>query len=326
MYVVGVDGGGTKTSVIVFDVSGKCYGLRIYSFPSSIDSVPIDQVHHQIEQAVIELIPQNQEDIVLSAIFLGLGGIVSPADVNLVQNLIHSWSICTPTTIIHVKNDIYNAHAAALLGKPGICFIIGTGSVGFGIDENGKEHRVGGYSYKEGDPGSAYYLGRWGLKKLAKALDKRIPFFPVLTAIQNYLNIQGYVDYVKVINTITREETAQLAKIITKYADDGDILAINLINMATGEILLMFRAIRSTLHIQNKEIGIVGSLGTKDSAFKSQIHEKLAKEAPTYKIFSSKWEPVVGSAILAFQSLNNKNYLEYLGSNYEIIHERVDHQ
>ncbi|WP_371805125.1 BadF/BadG/BcrA/BcrD ATPase family protein [Candidatus Lokiarchaeum ossiferum] len=322
MYIVGVDGGGTKTSVIVFRATGECCGMRTNPFSSSIDSAPIEIVHRQIEQAIIDLIPQTQEKIYLAAIFLGMGGIVSPTDAELVRSLVQSWSICTPSTIIQVKNDIYNAHAAALLGKPGICFIIGTGSVGFGINENGNEHRVGGYSFKEGDPGSAYHLGRLGLKNLAKALDKRIPFTPVLKAIQDHFNILGYIEYVNIINSISREKTAQVAKIITKYAEVGDELAIQLVDLAADEIVLMFRAIIATLNIQNQEIAIVGSLGTRNSEFKTKIFEKLAKAAPLYKIFSSKWEPVVGSAILAFRSINNENYQDYLISNSKLIQDR----
>jgi N-acetylglucosamine kinase-like BadF-type ATPase len=316
MYIVGVDGGGTKTSAIVFDTEGKFYGKKTKEFPSSIDSVSIEQVHHQIEELIIDIIAKKKDNIILTSIFLGLGGIASSTDSTHVESLVKSWQICDSTTMIQVKNDIYNAHASGLMGKPGICFIIGTGSVGFGVDEEANEHRVGGYSYKEGDPGSSFHLGRMTLKQLAKAMDHRITLTPFLMEVQTHLKIKSYSDYVGVINSISRYETAQLAKMVIKYTDRGDPIALKLINIATDEIILMLQAIINILHIRNRKIAIIGSLGNSESVFKNTLYEKVKKIDANYEIFPTTRDPVLGSGILAFKQIGNNNYEEYLNSVY----------
>ncbi len=314
MYIVGVDGGGTKTSAIVFDTEGKFHGKKTRQFASSIDSVLIEQVHHQIEDLIIEIIGKSTDQIVLTSIFLGLGGIASSTDSKYVKSLVKTWQICNSTTMIQVKNDIYNAHAAGLLGNPGICFIIGTGSVGFGVDENGKEHRVGGYSYKEGDPGSSFHLGRMTLKHLAKAMDHRIAYTPFLTEVQAQLKISSYSDYVTVINSISRYETAQLAKIVTKFAEKRDPIALKLIEIAADEIILMLQAIMTALTIKQNKIAVIGSLGNSESLFKEILLSKVKQIDRKMEIFPTTRDPVIGSVILAFKQINNTHYLNYLNS------------
>ena len=313
-YIVGIDGGGTKTSAIVFDTDGKFYGKKTKQFPSSIDSVPIDQVHLQIEELIIEILAENNTDIILTSIFLGLGGITSRANSEYVKSLVKTWQICKPTTMIQVKNDIYNAHAAGFLGNPGISFIIGTGSVGFGLNKEGKEHRVGGYSYKEGDPGSSLHLGRMSLKQLAKAMDHRIVYTPFLTELQTQLKITCYSDYVVVINSISRYETAQLAKLVTKFAAKGDPMALQLIDISTDEIILMLQAIMDTLTIKQTKIAVIGSLGNSESPYKEILYNKVKQIDGNLELFPTTRDPVIGSIILAFKQINNPHYLDYLNS------------
>ncbi|TFH30702.1 MAG: hypothetical protein E4G98_01570 [Promethearchaeota archaeon] len=313
MYVVGIDGGGTKTSIALFDITGKYYGTQIESYPSCLDSKSFEKTNPQLEKSIIKLIPpHSEEEIVLSSIFLGLGGIASTKDALFVESLVKTWKICKESTQIHAKNDIYCAHAAGLRGKTGMCFIIGTGSVGFGVDETGNEHRVGGYSPMEGDPGSSYHLGRMLLKALAKALDLRRSYSPLLTAVQQHLHIHGYTDYVNMINTISREETAQLAQLVTQYADVGDKFAVKLIERATDEITLMFHTIYQTLEIHNKQIAIVGSLGNAKSKYKEILYQKVKAIDANYEIFPTQLDPAIGSAILAFKHLQNENYQNFL--------------
>lgn len=57
--------------------------------------------------------------------------------------------------------------------RPGIVMIMGTGSVAYG--ENGKRnHKCGGWGWKEGDPGSAYDLGISAIRTMIRAYDGRL--------------------------------------------------------------------------------------------------------------------------------------------------------
>jgi N-acetylglucosamine kinase-like BadF-type ATPase len=134
--------------------------------------------------------------------------------------------------------------------------------------------------------------------------------------VQTHLKIKSYSEYVGVINSISRYETAQLAKMVIKYTDRGDPIALKLINIATDEIILMLQAIINILHIRNRKIAIIGSLGNSESVFKNTLYEKVKKIDANYEIFPTTRDPVLGSGILAFKQIGNNNYEEYLNSVY----------
>lgn len=59
-----------------------------------------------------------------------------------------------------VGNDCLNAWAGSLNAKAGINLILGTGSIGFGLDEKGNTLRCGGGGPLIGDESSGYYIGK----------------------------------------------------------------------------------------------------------------------------------------------------------------------
>lgn len=302
MNIVGVDGGGTKTKVAVFTEKQVLIGVKEVKKPSSIDTVSIKESIETIVSMIKEIIPE--EEFFVKSIFLGLGGISNNIDSNNIKQELLQYSHFSEESIIDSKNDIYNAHAGGLDGKCGIAVIIGTGSVAFGKDEKGNTHRVGGYSYLEGDPGSSYDLGTQVLKLIAKQLDGRIPSSLLLEASKDVLHITCYDDFVGVINSINRTTTASLAKLVTKYANEEDTYSLSIIEKATDEIVLMIQAIEKRLTIKNKEICIIGSLGNSDTLYKDILYKKLLLLNRTYNIHKTIDDPVIGSIILAEELLN----------------------
>lgn len=305
MYIIGVDGGGTKTKVIVYTLQGVLVGVKEVKQPSSIDTVSIKDSIRLICSMIKDVIISDSFKI--SSIFIGLGGIASIDDSSSVENEFKQWGFCSEDTIVCAKNDIYNAHASVLQNKPGIVIILGTGSVAFGVNENLESLRVGGYSFLEGDPGSSYYIGRQLLKTIAKNLDNRCKSTPLITAAKKKLEVDDYSQYVSLINTINRTDTASLAKIVTHYADEHDSNSLRIIDNASDEIMLMIKAIERTIHIITKRIVLIGSLGTADTLYKKTLHKKIVKHNKHYIISSSCEDPVYGSYLLAKQILIDKS-------------------
>src|SRR5207244_3470283 len=74
-----------------------------------------------------------------------------------------------------VVNDGAIALRAAIPRGPGVLVIAGTGSIGYGRDAAGREHRAGGWGYLLDDLGSAYVAGLAGLSAVLRAHDWRDP-------------------------------------------------------------------------------------------------------------------------------------------------------
>jgi N-acetylglucosamine kinase-like BadF-type ATPase len=69
--------------------------------------------------------------------------------------------------------DSVTAHAGALSGRPGVVLAAGTGSVCLGVDQTGRSVRADGMGHWIGDEGSAFDLGRSGLRLAARHDDGR---------------------------------------------------------------------------------------------------------------------------------------------------------
>jgi len=298
MYL-GIDGGGTKTKTMLVDNDLNILHI-VETGPSSIRTVPIEESLTNIFKGIDDCINQTRERI--TSVFAGLGDIAGEEDSHhMVEQLKKHPKL--NDAIVNVKNDVYNAHTGALDGRHGIAVILGTGSVAFGKDEDGNTHRAGGYSFKEGDFGSAYGLGSLALQTLGKAYDNRIDSSPFTNNLLKHFNIDSFLDMVKMYDEYytRRTDVAKLAPIVTEFAAQGDINALSIIDKATDEVLLMIKAIDRSLSITNKEIAIIGSLGQSKTIYTKRLYEKIHDYDSRYIIFNAIKDPAYGSALLAKQ-------------------------
>lgn len=296
--IIGIDGGGTKTKVLATD-----RGLRplaeALGGPSSIRTVPFPEAIGNIF-AAFETCLRTAGDEPVEALFAGLGDVAGEEDGETVIRALRTHPRLAKTPM-GVKNDVYNAHAGALEGNPGIALIVGTGSVAFGVDESGKSHRAGGYSYKEGDFGSAYGLGKQALSLLGKARDGRAEESPLTETLREHFGIRTFMDMVALYDRLHTERTeiASLAPFVTRFAAKGDPNALAILEFSTGELLQMIRAVDRSLSLSNREVGIIGSLGNADTPYRAMLLRKVAEFDPRYRVFPAKKDPVFGSCVLA---------------------------
>ncbi|WP_152365023.1 N-acetylglucosamine kinase [Microlunatus speluncae] len=83
--------------------------------------------------------------------------------------------------------DSVTAHAGALSGRPGVVLAAGTGAVCLGVDQDGRSVRADGVGHWIGDEGSAFDLGRSGLRLAARHDDGREPAPALHEAARHYL-------------------------------------------------------------------------------------------------------------------------------------------
>lgn len=301
MYI-GIDGGGTKTKTMLMNDNGQI--IAVYeSGPSSIRTVPFEESISNMTKGIDEVLKKS--DASITALFAGLGDVTGDEDGELVRNALVEKNPNLATVHITVKNDVYNAHAGALEGEEGIAIIIGTGSVAFGVDHTKKAHRAGGYSYKEGDLGSAYGLGSQALSLLGKVYDNRIKGSPLTDFLFHHFNIKSFPDMVALYDHYhtRRTDVAALAPFITEYATKNDEVALHIIDIATDELMLMVKAVDQSLNFKQKQLGIIGSLGQADTLHRKMFIDKLKAYDANYQIFNAKKDPAYGACLLAKQSL-----------------------
>jgi glucosamine kinase len=156
-FVLGFDGGGTKTDCVLMDEAGAVLArsmagpsnpLRV-GFGAALASIR-DAARHAIAQAKLPA------DSKAAAVCAGLAGAGPPESAEKIRALLAAEFA---ESKVQVCTDLDLALAATGDG-PAIVLLAGTGSFAVGRNSSGETARAGGYGSQIGDEGSAYDVGR----------------------------------------------------------------------------------------------------------------------------------------------------------------------
>src|SRR3972149_8406973 len=171
-FVVGVDGGGTKTVALVGTVRGRVLG-RGESGSSNYHNVGPIAASMAIGRAVIEAQRQaGLEGQKAEIAVVALAAVDSVKDRMAAERFVRTAKIARKSIVVH---DSMAALYAATRGRPGIVVVSGTGCVAAGINKAGRYFRASGWGYIVDDEGSGYDIGRETPPKAFKAVDGRGP-------------------------------------------------------------------------------------------------------------------------------------------------------
>ena len=322
--VLGIDGGGTKTTCVLMDETGKIIG-RGEAGPSNYQSIGVDTAKQAIQLAIKNavLAAKVEQNLPVKAICLGLAGVGRPQDIKIVEDIVKDLVtqlqlyenlpiefLLKPETTL-----IYNDSQIALvggIGKPiGIAVIAGTGSHIFGQNHQGKTKRVGGWGYILGDEGSGYDIAIQGLKAALKSFDGRLEFTTLTEQFQINLNLKSIENLVEVVyrRGWGVKEIAALAPIVDREAAAGDRIALNIIDNAATELALATQVAISALFDKTEayEIVTIGGAWKGTANLREKFEDSISAIAPLATIIWPRHEPACGAGLLAISALNRYN-------------------
>lgn len=165
-YLLGIDGGGTKTRFVLTDLCG--IPVRYYdgnrSNPSDIGLDGMTDVLADGIGRVTDGIGKEK----IAAVFAGLAG----AGARKKETAGRLRSLFTPGTAVSVGTDAVNMLSCAHSEGDGGLIIAGTGSGCF-VRKDEEIFMVGGWGYLIDDGGSGFAVGRDGLNAVFRAVDGR---------------------------------------------------------------------------------------------------------------------------------------------------------
>lgn len=237
MAIVGIDGGGTKTSFALFSDEGVVLNRVV------LETIHILQVSEETFcerltkgfKEVISIVPE-QESI---KICLGLAGYgQEPSLRSIIERLVNQVLGNYPYLLM---NDVEIALSGALNYQDGIVLIAGTGSIGFAKHQD-KMKRVGGWGYAIGDEGSAYWIAKKMLAIFAKQADGRLGKTLLYELLMKHLELENDFDIISYVMTTlnqSRDKIAELSMICYEAAKQKDEYAIEIFNEAALELAMM---------------------------------------------------------------------------------------
>ena len=183
---IGVDGGGTKTELILINSAGATLATHIAPGcnPSSLGP---DQARAIVSEAITRLRAQVAEPLTITATHLYMAG--APAFWREVAASLHGCGTVT------TGPDSLPVLELATGGRPGLVLHAGTGSFVTARAPDGSVHYAGGLGWRFGDPGSGHDLGRRALAQALLELQARpagAPLSPLAAALCTHTGIDDY--------------------------------------------------------------------------------------------------------------------------------------
>jgi N-acetylglucosamine kinase len=312
-YVLGIDGGGSKTVCILMDDAHQVIG-RGQAGAANYQSIGTEAALISIELAIHEAIKLNKP-IKIDAICLGLAGVGRPKDIEIIRGLVGglidnqslpiTWNL-QPSNII-ICNDALIALVGGIGHSVGIVAAVGTGSIVFGRNQQGKTKRVGGWGYILGDEGSAYKIAVAGMQAALKSYDGREKSTSLIEVFKQHLNLENIEDLIEVVyrRGWGVKRIAALAPIVDLAAAYGDEVANHIIDDAVRELVKATATVIKDIFNPNSALEIVTTGGVWGG--KSQMHIRftsaILNQFPQVKVIFPRYEPAYGAGLLALGSL-----------------------
>jgi len=303
MIFAGVDGGATRTRVVLGSHDGTILGAG-FAGPANYDNVGIDEARANIDRALARAwanagLPREP----VRAIFLGMAGVVSPGDRKTIAGMARDIHAAPPDAII-VDHDIRIALAGGLAGREGAVLIVGTGCSCYGRRADGRSHRTG-WGYLLDDLGSGYYLGLQAMIALTRETDGRGKPTLLSKAVRSALGFEDPDEIMRILyhDNLTVTRIASLAPMVIDAANQGDEVALTILRNGAHELSLNVKSVADRLHFTEPPfcLTIVGGLGEAPGIYRQLLCEAILREVPGCAILEPKLPPVLGALLLAME-------------------------
>jgi N-acetylglucosamine kinase-like BadF-type ATPase len=308
VYVLGIDGGGTKTVALAADIRGNVLG-RSVSAATNYQTVGLDRA-----VAILKEVSEQAAAAAGVAICefevacFGLAGVGREADRALLLPAIEKLGIAHRIILEH---DAAVALAGATACEPGVIVLAGTGAMAFGMNRSGERRRAGGWGYLLADEGSAYYIARRALAAACRAYDGRGPETALMTNFIEHLGLDHFTDVVKKIynEESSPQKIASLAPLVSQSAEAGDGVATAILKDAAEELALAAQSVIKGLNMEDEEfpVAISGSVFKAGEPLLTPFTESVKSTARRAEIIPPRFDPAMGAVFLALQEIERED-------------------
>lgn len=230
-FVVGVDGGGTRTRAVAMDLEGEVVG-RAQGPAGLLQPHNAGAVAAAVREAAAEAAAQAGLSLPASFLYAGVAGAGRPA---LRLALTVALSQAGVAAGVEVDTDIAVAVRDGLDDGPGVVLLSGTGSIAWGRSADGRERRVGGWGMLLGDQGSGYAIGLAGLRAVARAADGLDPATPLTDALVAAAGVAAPDELIAWVSVASKADVAALAPVVASLAP-GDPVAEGIVEQAAADL------------------------------------------------------------------------------------------
>lgn len=289
----GIDGGGTRSRLRVFDWDTGGELCRRVGESTNLYSVgtqaALENVLALLESAGFPLDAYRGGCI-------GSAGLSRPGERSVFTAYL---SQHLPGCPVYLCNDGETLLVGALGSRSGYALISGTGSLALGRDESGRVVRAGGLGYMLGDEGSALWIGWQAIMRALRAREGRDLQTGMLPALVRFFGLSGPDDFVAMLHhRFNKSEIASAAQLVLQAAQ-SDPLAADIARRAAQELALLVESVTAQLPLPVTRVALSGGVLENSAFMRDALGEALSRRCPQAQTVLAQGEAVLGACMLA---------------------------
>ena len=289
-FLIGIDGGGSKTAVVLTDASLSPLFVEYYprSNPGDIGAEPAISLITDSCRAFCE--KHGVSPARVRALFAGIAG---GSAGNFAQMLIASLSAAFPDTLCGVSDDGTNVLYASFPDRDGVSIICGTGSACF-VKKDAAVYRIGGFGQFD-LKGNGFEIGRAAFSHVFRVLDGRDSAGWLSDEINRRFGGSAYREIMS-INAYGKNEFAKFAPLVFEAASEhGDANAMRILTEQLSHISDLIVSAKRFFPDGPYEVALSGGI-TKHPLTLRILQEHLPEDV---RLFRAEREPYIGAAAKA---------------------------
>jgi N-acetylglucosamine kinase-like BadF-type ATPase len=301
--VAGVDGGGSKTRVILADEAGTKLGEAVGP-GSAVRPGTAEQSATVIASTLADALAScDMTDVAPRMLCVGVAGAGREGERDALLEALSARELAEELVVVP---DFTIALEDAFGDGPGILLISGTGSAAFGRSPSGTSARCGGWGPVCGDEGSGAWIGRRALSVVTASADGREPETALVGAVLTAAQVNDPQELVAWAAQATPAVFASLAPVVSSVADAGDLRANAILSLAVEELVLHIRTLARSLFGDERAatpVAFTGGILTRGTTVRKRLEQRLRSAVPGAQIVAAEVDPARGAVRHGLRSL-----------------------
>ena len=303
-FFLGIDAGGTHTRAVLVTRQGRVMG-RGEAPSANYNNVGMETARSRLlEAASAAWVSAGKRMQPATHAFLGCAGVKSRSDISEIRAVAEAAGLASAGEVT-VENDLYNALAGGLSGRPGVALIAGTGTNCLGKDHAGKTFMCGGWGWLLDDEGGAFGLAISAVRAVTRSADGRERATALLPAALAFFGVAEPNELLARFynRKWTPAEVAEFAPVVTRFAAEGDAVAKGVLTAGARALReLVVGTIRALDFPKGPEVVLLGGCVRSGPPYQDMVEKEIRAATPTLKLIEPEGSPVVGAAYNALRS------------------------
>lgn len=301
-FLLGIDGGGTKTTAVIADRNGRILGFSTAggsNYQVSGEGGAIEALQAAIEGA---LSTSNVTIEEIAAAGLGLAGVDGPKERAIVERIV---ARSVPVKQRFLENDSLLVLRAATKSGVGVGLVAGTGQNCIARDREGQRLQIGGMGAISGDAGYSADLAFRTVMAAWRASDGRAPRSILTEEVAKALNlpfIEGAVDLAS-SGRFEDQDIRKILPVLFSAERNGDVLARRIIEDVAQVLSDAAHAALQGLSLQGEDRVVIlgGAMLQLDDhrALADAVRDAIQRRDPSVRVERLTVPPVIGALLWA---------------------------